>query len=267
MVMYCDEVYLVIDLSEGASASSYPISYLGAVPSSGWTEDYKTTKLVLRRISAGTYKMQTTSNVTLTKPFYMAVFEVTQKQWTLVMGSNPSSSYGDMLPVDTVSYDMIRGSSNGAKWPSASAVDSDSFVGKLRARTGHDFDLPTEAQWEYACRAGTTTTYYWGDSMNGNYAWYANNSSIKSHIVGTKAPNAWGLYDMSGNVWERCLDWYGTLSYGTDPKGASSGSFRVYRGGSYSASGNGCSSSIRMDWEPSLDGYGCIFGFRLAKTL
>lgn len=270
-VIYCDEVYLVVDLSSGANASSYPISYLWSVPSGGWTDAYKSTKLVLRRLPAGTYKMQKTSNVTLTKPFYIGVFEVTQRQWELVMGSNPcsSTSYGkgNIYPVHYVSYDMIRGSSNGAQWPSSAAVDSGSFMGKLRARTGLNFDLPTEAQWEYACRAGTTTTYYWGNSMDDSYVWYVNNSVNTTHAVGTKTPNAWGLYDMSGNVWEWCLDWYGTLTYGTDPRGPSSGSHRVERGGSWQYGADRCRSSDRDNsdiwWKIGSFNY----GFRLVRTL
>ena len=263
-VMYCDAVYLVVDLSAGAYASSYSVSYLGSVPSGGWTDECKTTKLVLRRIPAGTFKMQDSYNVTLTKPFYIGVFEVTQKQYSLVMGSNPSSFKGDALPVECVSYNTIRGSSNGAKWPSSSAVDLDSFMGKLRSRTGLDFDLPTEAQWEYACRAGTTTTYYWGNSMDDNYAWHRGNSST-THKVGTKTPNAWGLYDMSGNVCEWCLDWYGTLAYGTDPKGSSSGSYRVFRGGGWINNAVNCTSSYRYYDGPS-NGFN-YFGFRLVRTL
>ena len=266
-VMYCDEVYLVVDLSAGESASSYSVSYLGAVPSGGWTDVYKTTKLVLRRIPAGTYKMQNISNVTLTKQFYMSVFEVTQKQYMLVMGINPSYFRGDTLPLDTVSYDTIRGSSNGAKWPASSAVDPSSFMGKLRTRTGLNFDLPTEAQWEYACRAGTTTTYYWGEAMDGNYAWYNCDSGTTTHVVGTKKPNAWGLYDMSGNVPEWCLDWYGTLVYGTDPKGSSSGAYRVLRGGSWSdTTGEHCTSAYRFNDAPSHM-YDISRGIRLVRTL
>ena len=264
-VMYSDDLYLVVDLSAGANASSYSVSYLGSVPSGGWTDEYKTTKLVLRRIPAGTYMMQNASNVTLTKPFYCGVFEVTQKQYSLVMGSNPSRFEGDALPVERVSYNTIRGSSNGAKWPSSSAVDSDSFMGKLRSRTGLDFDLPTEAQWEYACRAGTTTICYWGNSMDDNYAWHCGNSSSTTHKVGTKTPNAWGLYDMSGNVWEWCLDRYGTLAYGTDPKGSSSGSGRVFRGGSWYSNAGDCRSSGRSGSSPSNGNYDC--GFRLVRTL
>jgi formylglycine-generating enzyme required for sulfatase activity len=213
--------------------------------------------------------MQGSTNVTLTKPFFCGLFEVTQKQYELVTGSNPcsSTSYGkgNTYPVHYVSYNMIRGSSDGAKWPSSSAVDSSSFMGKLRTCTGLDFDLPTEAQWEYACRAGTTTTYYWGDSMNDNYAWHSGNSSSKTHPVGTKTANAWGLYDMSGNVWEWCLDWSGTLAYGTDPKGSSSGSNRVERGGSWHGSAVYCASSYRGGTNPS-SGYG-VDGFRLVRTL
>ena len=156
-------------------------------------------------------------------------------------------------------------SAKGTKWPSSSAVDASSFMGKLRARTGLDFDLPTEAQWEYACRAGTTTTYYWGNSMNGNYAWYADNSSNKTHPVGLRTANAWEIYDMSGNVWELCLDWYGTLAYGTDPKGSFSGTGRVKRGGSWNGNTDNCTSSYRYYYTQS-DKYS-TGGFRIFRTL
>ena len=267
-------LYCVIDLSAGAEATSYPVTYLAAEPSGGFTNNtYRTTKLALLRCNAGSFKMQGSTTTTLTKPFYMGVFEVTQKQWMLVMGSwpnsSPSSSYGsgDGYPAYYVSYNNIRGSSNGAKWPSSSVVDATSFLGKLQARTKLNFDLPTEAQWEYACRAGTTTTYYWGGSMNGDYAWYSSNSSSKSHPVGTKKPNAWGLYDMSGNVYEWCLDWYGSsLAYGTDPKGSSSGSYRVIRGGGWHFNESSCTSSYRDSNYPSYNNYG-YNGFRLSRTL
>ena len=264
-------MYCVVDLSAGANATSYPVSYLAAPPSGGFNVDaYKTSKLVLKRLEAGTFKMQGSSNVTLTKPFFCGLFEVTQRQYELVTGSNPcsSTSYGkgNTYPVYYVSYDMIRGSSNGAKWPSSSAVDSSSFVGKLRSRTGLDFDLPTEAQWEYACRAGTTTTYSCGNSANGNYMWYYGNASSTAHPVGSKSANQWGLYDMHGNVWEWCLDWYGTLAYGTDPKGSSSGSNRMSRGGSWRHDADYCTSSCRNNYgPPSL--VGNFIGFRLVRTL
>ena len=265
--------FMVIDLSGGSSATSYPITYLSAAPSNGFTNTtYRTTKLVLRRLEAGSFKMQGSTTTTLSKPYYVGVFEVTQKQWSLVMGSLPSgvsSTYGkgDGFPVNFVSYSAIRGSSNGAKWPSSSVVDSTSFLGKLRARTNIDFDLPTEAQWERACRAGTTTTYYWGSSINSSYCWYDSNSSSTCHIVGLKKPNAWGLYDMSGNLFEWCLDWYGSLKYGTDPKGPSSGTNRHMRGGSWNHTSSCCTSSYRCYGEngPSSGGQGA--GFRLCLTL
>ena len=230
-------LYMVINLSSGASSTSYPISYLDAVPSGGWTDTHKKTRLVLRRIDAGSFKMQGKTTTTLTKSFYIGIFEMTKKQWSLVTGDTFWSASYDTDP-RSCSYSEARGSTNGAKWPSSSAVDSSNFIGKLRTRTNKNFDLPTEAQWEYACRAGTTTTYYWGNTINGDYCWYNGNSPMPatervSSPVGTKKPNAWGLYDMSGNLSELCLDWYGSLAYGTDPKGPSSGTERVGRGGWY----------------------------------
>ena len=255
-----DGEYLVIDLSGGAYATTYPVSSLSEVPSGGWTDEYKTTKLVLRKLIGGTFDMTqdgTNVSTTITKPFYIGVFEVTQKQYELVTGSNPcsSTSYGkgDAYPVHYVSYDMIRGSSDGAGWPASSVVDADSFLGKIQSRTGLSLDLPTEAQWEYACRAGTTTKYSYGNDANGDYMWYSGNSSSTSHLVGTKLPNAWALYDMHGNMWEWCLDRYryGTLTGGNDPKGATSGSTRVLRGASWVIGALYCESSHRYNYTPS----------------
>ena len=264
-----EATYCVIDLSAGANATSYPVTYLASEPSGGFNVSaYKTSKLVLKRIKAGSFKMQNSTTTTLSKPFFMGLFEVTQKQWALVTGSNPSSSYGvgDSRPVYWVSYNTIRGSSNGAKWPASSVVDATSFMGKLQARTGLNFDLPTEAQWEHACRAGTTTTYSYGNSANGDYMWYTSNSGSMTHEVGTKKPNQWGLYDMHGNVWEWCLDWYSSsLAYGTDPKGSASGSGRVLRGGSWYYDASSCTSSYRGGHNPSGSDYN--IGFRLSRTL
>lgn len=260
------QAYCVIDLSGGANAKSYPVSYLSSEPSGGFNvAAYKTTKLVLKYLPAGAYKMQNVGSVTLTKPFFMGLFEVTQKQWSLVMGSNPSSSSGDALPVEWVSYDDIRGASQGAQWPTSNAVDASSFLGKLRARTGIAFDLPTEAQWEYACRAGTTTTYSYGNGVNGDYMWYRENSSSQTHEVGMKQPNLWGLYDLHGNVAEWCLDWLGNLSYGKDPKGSSVGDRRVSRGGMCYSTAHDCTSSGR-GWGYSVN-RSEFDGFRLALTL
>ncbi len=158
--------------------------------------------------------------VTISKPFYMAVTEVTQAQYEAVMGTNPSANKGPTNPVERVSWD-----------------DAVLFCRKLSGKTGKAFRLPTEAEWEYACRAGTKTRFSFGDSEGalGDYAWHKGNSSGASHPVGRKKPNAWGLYDMHGNVWEWCADWYGSYPTGTstDPQGATSGDGRVGRGASW----------------------------------
>ena len=267
-------LYCVVDLAGGSTAESYPVTYLNAEPSGGFnTIEYKTTKLVLKRVDAGSFKMGNSKDVRLTKAFYMGLYEVTQKQWVLVTGSSISywAQYmgkGDAYPVYSVSYNTIRGSSEGANWPKSNSVDSDSFLGTLRAKTGIDFDLPTEAQWEYTCRAGTETTYSYGDDEDGNYMWYYGNVILPSHEVGTKLPNPWGFYDMHGSVWEWCLDWYNSsLSDEVDdPAGPSSGSTRVLRGGSWISEASNCTSSYRLlDPDPGvqLNGY----GFRLSRTL
>ena len=252
--------YLVIDLSGGTGAASYPVSYLSDVPSGGWSDDYKTTKMVMRLIPAGTYIMgspqgevgrkdnETQHKVTLTKPFYAGVFEVTQKQYELVTGSTPSEHQGDARPVERVSYNMLRGTDKGAGWPANNEVDGTSFFGILRAKTGLSFDLPTEAQWEFACRAGTTTALNSGKNLTstnedanmnevGRYGYDKSDGKggYSQHTtVGSYLPNAWGLYDMHGNVYEWCLDWSG--EYGgnaVDPKGLSNGSSRRQRGGAW----------------------------------
>ena len=284
-------LYCVIDLSAGSDAGKYPVSYLAAEPKGGWTDEYKTKKLVLRRIEPGKFKMGGEYEVTLTKPYYMGVFEVTQKQYELVTGSNPSERKGDMRPVEQVSWNMIRGDSSKYNWPSSANVDPSTFMGKIRARTGLKFDLPTEAQWEYACRAGTTSSFNNGGNSEadlkklGRFAlnqkirgWKESDADFVRHVpdgkggywsghtvVGSYLPNAWGLYDMHGNVGEWCLDWHGNLSSGvTDPLGSSPGSDRVVRGGGNSNSMKGASSSVRIRFSPSFVG-GC--GFRLARTL
>ena len=265
--------FLVIDLSGGADAMAYPVWAMIGVPSGGWTDEYKTTKLVLRRCSAGADPL---GRYTLTKDFYAGVFEVTQKQWYLVMGESRSSSIygeGDIYPVYGVSYDMIRGASTGANWPSSSAVDPTSFIGKLRAKTGlAELDLPTEAQWEYACRAGTTTTYSYGNSSDGKYMWFADNNGSTSSgtygakAVGTTKPNPWGFYDMHGNVREWCLDWYGVSLIGSDPVGAPwNTSSRVMRGGYWAEAGDLMTSSWCDLAVPSNESI--VNGFRLFRTV
>jgi hypothetical protein len=270
-------VFSIIDLSAGTNAVAYPVTYVTNLPGIDIdfnTDEYKTTKLVLRRIEPGTFMMCGEYEVTLTKPFYIGIFEVTQKQYELVTGGNPSGYKGDMRPVEKVSWNAIRGDSTTYNWPTITTVDGNTFMGQLRFRTGLDFDLPTEAQWEFACRAGTTNTYnnggetedalkvlgrYTGNSSDGQGG-YSEHTTVGSYM-----PNAWGLYDMHGNVEEWCLDWYGALTNGVmNPEGSLSGSHRVIRGGGF-RSGN-CSSSYRgYVWNPSnARDYS---GFRLVRNL
>ena len=293
--------YLVVDLSLGPEAETWPVSYLDAVPPGGWTEEYKTTKLVLRRIPAGSFTMGSPAGelgrdgdelqhaVTLTKDFYIGVFEVTQKQWERVMGNWPSyfnnATYRDSRPVEQVSYYDVRENPANSDdpavyWPSNDLVNADSFMGKLRAKTGEAFDLPTEAQWERACRAGTTNALnsgmdltdiyqcpnmdvvgrYWYNGGSGNSA--NGDDSLGSAKVGSYLPNAWGLYDMHGNVWEWCLDWYESAPAGAlDPPGPASGSARVLRGGSWYFIARYCRSANRRYNYPTVRNY--VNGFRV----
>jgi formylglycine-generating enzyme required for sulfatase activity len=175
--------------------------------------------------------------------------------------------------VECVSYNTLRGDNRGSQWPSGADVDEDSFFGRLQERTGLTLDLPTEAEWEYACRAGTTTALNSGKNITSEYGncanmnevgWYDENSGEATHPVGQKRPNAWGLYDMHGNVWEWCLDWYGGYPSDavTDPKGAQSGGHRAFRGGHWGDYAQGCRSAVRDSYGPSSGHYG--IGFRVA---
>ena len=269
-----EATYCVIDLSGGTNATNYAVTYMNEIPDGSWSDEYKTDKLVLKRINPGTFIMGSNQTnelhrITLTKPFYMGVFEVTQTQWLQVMGSwpnsYPGSRYGanNAYPACGINYFSIR----GGNWPTSSEVASGTFISKLQTKTGLSFDLPTEAQWEYACRAGTTTAFSFGDSADGDYMWYSINANSSTHKVGTKNPNPWGLYDMHGNVMEWNLDWYeGTLIYGYDPKGSSNGSHRVVRGGTWlGEDGKQCSSFFRNSYIPSY--YENSIGFRLSVTI
>ncbi len=170
----------------------------------------------------------------------MGKYEVTQAQWKSVMGNNPSVFKDDNRPVENVSWN-----------------DCQEFCKK----TG--LQLPTEAQWEYACRAGSRGPYAGTGNLD-DMGWYLDNSRVQTHPVGTKHPNAWGIYDMHGNVSEWCLNWFGPLSSGgADPVGSISGSKRVKRGGSFRSQGS--SSSSRTDDSPSNEVR--YLGFRLARTL
>ena len=259
-------LYCVVDLSAGPNATKYPVSYLAAEPKGGWTDEYKTTKLVLRRIKPGKFMMGGKYEVTLTKPFYCGVFEVTQKQYELVTGANPSSTKGDMRSVGNVSWNAIRGNSATYNWPSSVNVDPSTFIGKIQARTSLNIDLPTEAQWEYACWAGTTND----DNIAKNKP---DGKRGYPMVVGSYRPNAWGLYDMHENVWEWCLDWSNKTDHFssgvTDPVGPSSGEWRVIRGGCWDNRVGGRTSSSRNHatpvWVVSAVGFRLVIAPDLLK--
>jgi formylglycine-generating enzyme required for sulfatase activity len=190
--------------------------------------------------------------VTIGKPFYLGKYEVTQAQWTVVMGNNPSKFKGRDNPVEEVSWE-----------------DAQAFIKRLNQKEGHNrYRLPTEAEWEYAARAGTTGAYSFGDDANslGRYAWYLDNSGKKTHPVGRKEANAWGLCDMHGNVREWVLDWFDDYSSaGTpDPGEPSPGGSRVYRGGGWKDCARLCRAASRSWGVP--DACRGDLGFRLALS-
>lgn len=211
-------------------------------------------------VQAGTFTMGATSEmkdpcdgekpthqVTLTNDYYIGKTEVNQALWKAVMGNNPSEFKGDNLPVESVSWN-----------------DCQEFISKLNSMTGQNFRLPTEAEWEFAARGGNNSNHYQysGSNKLGDVAWYYGNSGNKTHAVATKQPNELGLYDMSGNVWEWCSDWYGNYSSSsqTNPTGPSSGSFQMSRGGTWSCDARLCRSSFRRDMPI---GYSSDVGLRL----
>lgn len=265
-----NNLYYVVDLTEGSSAAHYPVTTITAPDGVVWSDEFKSNKLLLRRIESG--DVPTHEGCRISKPFYIGVFEVTQKQWKLVTGSDPSyvnfwKYRNDLNPACCISYDMIRGSGLGSGWPKSSSVDGTSFIGKLREKTGLMFDLPTIAQWEYACRAGETSKYNNGGDGEadlatlGRYSGNCNDGrggSSTITTVGCYAPNNWGLYDMHGNVEEWCLNFYsfkGSDFDGTDPKGASVGdySYRVLKGGDYEDGALFCTASSQSQIHPNND--------------
>ncbi len=209
-------------------------------------------------IAAGMFTMgegDGAHEVTLTKPFKMGVHEVTQAQYDQVMKNNPSKFKGAGNPVEMVSWD-----------------DAEAFCRKLselpaEKAAGNVYRLPTEAEWEYACRAGTNSEYSFGahESNLGEYGWCMENSDEKPHPVGSKLPNAWGLHDMHGNIDEWCSDWFEDHTGGavTDPTGPASGSLRVLRGGSWKSNAGSASSANRDRLAPSFrDDW---LGFRVVR--
>ena len=221
-------------------------------------------KFKMIKVEGGTFEMKETVQggflwlfskeivqKTTVSEYFIGETQVTQALWKAVMGNNPSYFKGDDLPVESVSWN-----------------DCKKFISKLNSLTGQNFRLPTEAEWEFAARGGNSSNHcqYSGSDKLGDVAWYDGNSGSKTHAVATKLPNELGLYDMSGNVWEWCADWYG--SYGssseTNPTGPNSGSCRVYRGGSWFDDAGYCRVPYRYNYDPDNRSY--YVGFRLALS-
>ena len=292
-----DATYIVFDLS------SNTVGFTSTAPSVAEGAISKLSQIWFRRVESGTFVMGSNSNdpyheeyaasevehtVTITKPFYMGVFEMTQKQFETIAGYNPVQMWayiGDTKPVDNVSYNDLRGENAGATWPTYTdhRVDATSFFGVFRARFGNRFifDLPTDAQWEMACRDKGDGTYWgsgvWNDgsAIQGtnpdtnldNLANYDGDSSPVPHEVGTKNPNAIGLYDMHGNVDEVCLDIWApdVSSYTVDPVGPlpAYNLYRVVRSGDCSTDAKECRAAHRSFLFPnnrlSEDGFRAVF--------
>ncbi len=228
---------------------------------SSYTETTSGLNLEMVFVEGGTFQMGSNDGESDEKPvhsvtlsdFLIGKTEVTQKQWRVVMGNDPSRfSNCDNCPVEQVSWNDIQ-----------------DFIQKLNQKTGKNYRLPTEAEWEYAASGGNKSKGYTysGSNSSGEVAWYTDNSDSKTHPAGQKQPNELGLFDMSGNVWEWCSDWYGSDYYqsspSSNPKGASTGSDRVYRGGGWGGDAQLCRSARRGGTYP---GYrGSSLGFRLAS--
>lgn len=315
-------VYMKVDLDGGQDATSYPVTYTFTGPSTNQYGQANNTAdmdryLWLRRVgSTGpvTYTQGTTTygslidnagtaetvrSVTLSEGFFAGVFPVTHAQYVRVIDKNDNSqqSGGDYAPVNYVSYADVRGAkiADGVNWPDTGheKVGEKSFLYALRERTGLDgFDLPTEAQWEFLCRAGTDsdfndgsnlspTNYYIGSTLVTNIqydehlvqlGWFGAENKLgtgnaKSAMsVGQKKANAWGIYDCHGNVAEFCLDWFAALTASdvTDPQGPSSGDNRVVRGGHWRSSAKDCRSASRGSVSGGINGR--AYGFRLVCT-
>jgi len=302
--------YMVVSLAIPNCVLYY--SSEGAIPDGVQDYKYKTEYLVMRKCPAAnvTWRMgspeteyertaatETPHHVTLTNDFYIGVYPVTQRQYEYIMATRPSSFKLEAdyptRPVETVSYDDLRGKAgDGYNWPvNGHAVKSNGFVGMLRTKSGlNGFDLPTNAQWEFACRAGCGAALYNGQELEtkdgvsahlGALARYAKNggdlngtqlqvatcpAEYGTAKVGSYAPNAWGLYDTLGNVWEWCLDWHQESPVGFDPEiGPTSGTTRVHCGGGYNSAASYCRCAYR-GYRPTTYQAAQV-GFRIALTL
>lgn len=224
------------------------------------TTVYKDIEMV--SVEGGTFEMGSNDGYSDEEPihsvtissFEIGKYEVTQEQWKKVMGSNPSHLKGDILPVDRVSWDDVQ-----------------TFITKLNEQTGLEYRLPTEAEWEFAARGGVlaNSTIYAGSNTIGDVAWSDDNSGNKPHAVGGKQANELGIYDMSGNVYEWCNDWYGSTYYSSsptdNPQGPSTGFYRIFRGGSWYYVPYRCRVAHRSSYYQTSKNY--YVGFRLALSL
>ncbi len=274
------------------------------LPGGGLANDiYRTTHLVMKKVPAAgaTFTMGSPTDendwrnasevqhlVAFTNDYYLAIYETTRRQFAL-MGCSVHATYGaqetpfdgddpDQAPIGRILYDNLRGAvADGIDWP-ATGSNVGGYLATIRAATGLDLDIPTEAQWEFACRAGTTSAIYtgkgnasqWGNSDVSGLAWFTgNNSSQKVHAVGGKEPNAWGFYDMYGNQREWCRDWYGaydtSASPAVDPQGPSTGTERVIRSSYYYDGAKGMRSAFRTSQAPGTAN--TTYGFRLCLPL
>lgn len=270
-----NETYLVVNLVDGR------YDFRNQKPDLS-NDACRTSELWLRRIPKGNFSMgsledgndldgnfpETPHDVTITADYYIGIFECTQKQWELVMGDTPSVFRGDTRPVENIPYDMIRGND----WPShGHNVSADSFMHRLNQKTNLLFDLPTEAEWEYACRAGSPSgaSARPGITEKASNGRHAGNRGdlhggyLQHTVVGQYAPNAWGLYDMLGNVREWCLDWFDAYreSDKENPTGPDTGSSRLVRGGNWMDDAKACRSTLRKICRPNSAHGG--LGFRI----
>ena len=296
-VTHIAEVYMIIDVTSGADSSTYPVTYMQGAPLEGFNQNaYKGDKIVLRRINPGAFIAGKTGSYKgdgsndkprlniLTNVFWIGIFELTQKQWFNVKGDTPASNKGDYHPLENVAYTRVR---SMPSWPAEKVPNNNSLLLRLCDRcksadaSGNytvpvkGFDLPTEAQWEFACRAGSTGAYYSAtpqdDSTDeklkaqldklGRYG-------ASSHVeVGSYEPNGFGLYDMHGNVWEHCRDVYvddPTKLPTVEPTGgATAGDYHVGRGGAYNAEAFKCTSSFR--YQNGISGADVKRGYRIGR--
>ena len=258
---------IIVIMAPGSVNAQQTISHGTKKPTRQQRKPTRTKEMVIRDlcnnmvyVQGGTFLMgatleqadfddaSTPSHSVTVSSFYIGKYEVTQEEWKAVMGNNPSKRVGLKLPVESVSWN-----------------DCKRFIKKLNEATGRSFRLPTEAEWEYAARGGKNEYLYSGSNNFGEIGWCKENGGKYTHIVGQKKANEFGIYDMSGNVGEWCEDWWKAYSIHaqTNPKGPSTGNYRVTRGGSVNASVKECRVYERYGDEPDASYWN--IGFRLAE--